>query len=211
MALGLCAAAEHFEILAHGDVGAGAKRRILRHLREDLVGAIILLQPLIDVAEGDEREAVIGIEIEAEAQIDDGGQFVALRVADDAETVEQFGRAVLRRGHAAASAACRSSSVSMAARTIGWRGSTSSKALVERQRFVPAAALGKEARIGIDHLQRVALALIGRLEPLLRLGRIAEHVGRSARRDIRRNWLKARSLFSRSTVASARLRSFEPA
>ena len=73
----------------------GAHRRILGNAREDLVGAVILLEALIDVAEGDERQAVIRIEIEAEAQIDDRRQFVALRVADDAETVEQLGRAVL--------------------------------------------------------------------------------------------------------------------
>ena len=129
-----------------------------------------MLQPLIDVAEGDERETVIRIEIEPEAQVDDGGQFVALRVADDAEAVEQLGRSVLRRWSRTAAGACRSCSVSMAARTIGWRGSDIVEGLVERQRFVPAAALGKEAPIGIDHLERVALTFIGRLEALLGLG-----------------------------------------
>ena len=75
--------------------------------REDLVGAVVLLQPLVDVPEGDQGERMIGIEIEAEAQIDDRRQLVALGVADDAEAVEHFGGAVLGVADERHAAACR--------------------------------------------------------------------------------------------------------
>ena len=93
--VGLVVAVQGLEKLAGLDIGGGAQGIILRHHAIDVDGLLVLFDTLVEVAQGDDGEAVVGGEIEREPQIDHGGEFVALLAAGGAKAIEHFRRAFL--------------------------------------------------------------------------------------------------------------------
>src|SRR5829696_5493219 len=168
---GLLAAVELLEVKANLDVGARAHRRPLRDPAQDRDGLLELLQPLEDVGECDERECVVGVQVEGEPQVVDGRELVALRVAGRPEAIEHLGGSVLGRGDDGRE---RLAGLDLRHGVEDHRMTRQDglESGVDLEGLVPLAPAGKQAAVGVHDAQGVALALIGRLQPALRLGAV---------------------------------------
>src|SRR5262249_14591505 len=95
--LRLVGAIELVEVDRHLDLGVAPQRRVLGQLLIDLERERRLLQVLVKIGEREQRERLLGIEIDGKLQVDEREVLAALAPERGAETVEQFGGAGLGR------------------------------------------------------------------------------------------------------------------
>ena len=127
--LGLVGLVERVEIDRELDLGVAPQRRILRHALVDLDRKLRVLHLLVEIGERQQRQRLIGREIERELQIDEPEILAAAAAERGAEPVQHFGGAGLRHPRPAAAVACPSSRLAIASTISGWRGNWASKAL----------------------------------------------------------------------------------
>ena len=95
--LGLVGALEGVEIGRKLDLGVAPQRRILRHALVDLDRQLRVLHLLVEIGERQQRQRLVGREIERKLEIDEAQVLAAAPAERRAEPIEHFGRAGLRR------------------------------------------------------------------------------------------------------------------
>ena len=163
--LGLVGAVERVEIDRELDLGVAPQRRIARHALVDLDRELRVLHLLVEVGERQQRERLVGREIERELQIDQAQVLAAAAAERGAEPVEHLGGAGLRRVDqrrqllAVLDAFHRLDDQRMA-RQLGVEG------LEHLERLVLLAVARQPRAIGLDQAQRGGVELVGALEAL---------------------------------------------
>ena len=135
MLLGLVGAIERIEIGRELDLGVALQRRIRRHALVDLDRQLRLLHLLVEIGERQQRQRMVGREIERELQIDEAEILAAAAAERGAEAVERFGGAGLRRSTSGGNF-LPALSLSIASTTSGWRGNALVEGLEDLERLV---------------------------------------------------------------------------
>ena len=124
----LVAAVGGVEIGGELDLRVALQRRIGRHPLIDLDRHRRLLHRLIEIGERQQRQRMVGLQIERELQIDQRQILAAAAGQRRADAVQRLGGAGLRRYRSAAAASCRPWSRAAPSCTSGCRGSFLSNA-----------------------------------------------------------------------------------
>ena len=180
MLLRLVGAVERIEIGRHLDRGIAMQRRIRRNALIDLDRQLRLLERFIKIGEREQRQRMVGREIERKLQIDQAEILAAAAAERGAEPVERFGGAGLRRRRqrrqflAGLELVHRLDHQRMARQHLV-------EGLEDVERFLGRAVARQPAAIGLDHAQRGGIELVGVLEALagflLVAGEVVDHAG----------------------------------